>query len=194
MSESAHAAPDNPGYGCLARRADRLGPRLGVPDLEDHCGVLRHVSPRQSENEEILSGEEEAQARARRFCRHQLSMKSTCSAFLLLQSSSLGLRGDEADWRLDDLPDAADPCPGRPRGRLSAVRRDRSSSVEPVTPVSSCCVFAPIRRPRSLDPASCRMKCTSSASKPRKVSLATRTTRSGNVGYTSRISPSAARS
>ena len=59
-------------------------------------------------------------------------------------------------------------------------------------PVSFCCVFAPIRRPRSLDPASCRMKCTSSASKPRKVSLATRTTRSGNVGYTSRISPSAA--
>ena len=59
-------------------------------------------------------------------------------------------------------------------------------------PVSFCCVFAPTRRPRSLDPPSCRMKCISSASKPRKLSLATPTTRSGNVGYTSRISPSAA--
>ena len=48
-------------------------------------------------------------------------------------------------------------------------------------------VFGQTGLPKSLAPAICHMKCTSSASRPRKVLLATPTMRSGNVGSTSKI-------
>ena len=40
MSESTHAAPDNPGHGGLARRADRLGPGFASMAHRHDCVQL----------------------------------------------------------------------------------------------------------------------------------------------------------